>query len=216
MNLSELKHKKINDLTSLARDLSVEGAAGMRKQDLIFAILQAQVEKNGVISGGGVLEILPDGFGFLRSPDANYLPGPDDIYVSPSQIRRFGLRTGDIVTVDDDGPGIPAADRERVFRRFTRLDEGRARDAGGAGLGLAIVRELVRRGGGTVELAEISGSDTFVHAHTSVGDLVAQLTGVHNFELGVAINLHVNPEQVYVFDGSGDLLLASRRIGEVH
>ena len=97
MNLSELKHKKINDLTSLARDLSVEGAAGMRKQDLIFAILQAQVEKNGVISGGGVLEILPDGFGFLRAQDYNYLPGPDDIYVSPSQIRRFNLRTGDTI-----------------------------------------------------------------------------------------------------------------------
>ncbi len=75
MNLSELKHKKINDLASLARDLNVEGAAGMRKQELIFAILQAQVEKNGIISGGGVLEILPDGFGFLRAQDYNYLPG---------------------------------------------------------------------------------------------------------------------------------------------
>src|SRR5659263_291880 len=111
MNLSELKHKKINDLTSLARDLSVDGAAGMRKQDLIFAILQAQVEKNGVISGGGVLEILPDGFGFLRAQDYNYLPGPDDIYVSPSQIRRFNLRTGDTVA----GQIRPPKEGERYF-----------------------------------------------------------------------------------------------------
>jgi transcription termination factor Rho len=111
MNLSELKHKKINDLTSMARDLSVEGAAGMRKQDLIFAILQAQVEKNGVISGGGVLEILPDGFGFLRAQDYNYLPGPDDIYVSPSQIRRFNLRTGDTIA----GQIRPPKEGERYF-----------------------------------------------------------------------------------------------------
>jgi transcription termination factor Rho len=111
MNLSELKHKKINDLTSLARDLSVEGAGGMRKQDLIFAILQAQVEKNGVISGGGVLEILPDGFGFLRAQDYNYLPGPDDIYVSPSQIRRFNLRTGDTIA----GQIRPPKEGERYF-----------------------------------------------------------------------------------------------------
>jgi transcription termination factor Rho len=111
MNLSELKHKKINELASLARDLSVEGAAGMRKQELIFAILQAQVEKNGVISGGGVLEILPDGFGFLRAPDYNYLPGPDDIYVSPSQIRRFNLRTGDTIA----GQIRPPKEGERYF-----------------------------------------------------------------------------------------------------
>ena len=111
MNLSELKHKKINDLTSLARDLSVEGAGGMRKQDLIFAILQAQVEKNGVIFGAGVLEILPDGFGFLRAQDYNYLPGPDDIYVSPSQIRRFNLRTGDTIA----GQIRPPKEGERYF-----------------------------------------------------------------------------------------------------
>jgi len=111
MNLSDLKHKKINELASLARDLSVEGAAGMRKQELIFAILQAQVEKNGVISGGGVLEILPDGFGFLRAPDYNYLPGPDDIYVSPSQIRRFNLRTGDTIA----GQIRPPKEGERYF-----------------------------------------------------------------------------------------------------
>ncbi len=111
MNLSELKHKKINELAALARDLHVEGASGLRKQELIFAILQAQVEKNGIISGGGVLEILPDGFGFLRAPDYNYLPGPDDIYVSPSQIRRFSLRTGDTIA----GQIRPPKEGERYF-----------------------------------------------------------------------------------------------------
>ncbi len=84
---------------------------GLRKQELIFAILQAQVEKNGVISGGGVLEILPDGFGFLRAQDYNYLPGPDDIYVSPSQIRRFNLRTGDTIS----GQIRPPKEGERYF-----------------------------------------------------------------------------------------------------
>ncbi|MEA2109257.1 MAG: transcription termination factor Rho [Pseudomonadota bacterium] len=98
MNLNELKNKKISDLTALAKELKVEGAAGMRKQDLIFALLQAHTNKNGEIQGSGVLEILPDGFGFLRAPDYNYISGPDDIYVSPSQIRRFNLRTGDTVS----------------------------------------------------------------------------------------------------------------------
>ena len=98
MNISELKEKKISELTQLAKDFNIEGAAGMRKQDLIFALLQAQIEKNGLIYGEGTLEILPDGFGFLRAPNYNYLPGPDDIYVSPSQIRRFNLRTGDTVS----------------------------------------------------------------------------------------------------------------------
>ena len=98
MNLNELKTKKISDLTAMAKELKVEGAAGMRKQDLIFALLQAHTNKNGEIKGSGVLEILPDGFGFLRAPDYNYLSGPDDIYVSPSQIRRFNLRTGDTVS----------------------------------------------------------------------------------------------------------------------
>jgi transcription termination factor Rho len=98
MNIVELKNKKINELTRMARKFNIEGAAGMRKQELIFALLQAQIEKNGLIYGEGTLEILPDGFGFLRSPDCNYLPGPDDIYVSPSQIRRFNLRTGDTVS----------------------------------------------------------------------------------------------------------------------
>src|SRR5512145_168765 len=98
MHLAELKQKTIADLNDVARDLKIEGAANLRKQELIFAILQAQTEKNGVVFGEGVLETLPDGFGFLRAPDSNYLPGPDDIYISPSQIRRFGLRTGDTVS----------------------------------------------------------------------------------------------------------------------
>jgi transcription termination factor Rho len=111
MNLVELKEKKINELTTLARDFRIEGAAGMRKQDLIFALLQAQTEKNGLVYGQGVLETLPDGFGFLRAPDYNYLPGPDDIYVSPSQIRRFMLRTGDTVS----GQIRPPKEGERYF-----------------------------------------------------------------------------------------------------
>ncbi|MBU4261136.1 MAG: transcription termination factor Rho [Proteobacteria bacterium] len=100
MNLSDLKVMKINELTKLAKELGVEGFSSMRKQELIFAIIQTktkEMEKNGVVRGSGVLEVLPDGFGFLRSPDFNYLPGPDDIYVSPSQIRRLNLRTGDSV-----------------------------------------------------------------------------------------------------------------------
>ena len=98
MHIVELKDKKINELTEMAKKINIDGAAGMRKQDLIFALLQAQIEKNGLIFGEGTLEILPDGFGFLRAPNYNYLPGPDDIYVSPSQIRRFNLRTGDTVS----------------------------------------------------------------------------------------------------------------------
>ncbi|MDI6753672.1 MAG: transcription termination factor Rho [Thermodesulfobacteriota bacterium] len=111
MNIIDLKEKKISELNKLARQLNVEGASGMRKQDLIFAILQAQTEKNGLIYGAGVLETLPDGFGFLRSPDFNYLPGPDDIYVSPSQIRRFNLRTGDTIA----GQIRPPKEGERYF-----------------------------------------------------------------------------------------------------
>lgn len=98
MNIVELKNKKIKELNQLAKEYKIDGAAGMRKQELIFALLQAQIEKNGLIFGEGTLEILPDGFGFLRAPTYNYLPGPDDIYVSPSQIRRFNLRTGDTVS----------------------------------------------------------------------------------------------------------------------
>jgi transcription termination factor Rho len=98
MNIVELKEKKISELNLMAKDFKIDGAAGMRKQDLIFALLQAEIEKTGLIFGEGTLEILPDGFGFLRAPNYNYLPGPDDIYVSPSQIRRFNLRTGDTVS----------------------------------------------------------------------------------------------------------------------
>jgi len=98
MNIVELKEKSISELTKMAKEFKIEGAAGLRKQELMFALLQAQIEKNGFIYGEGTLEILPDGFGFLRAPDYNYLPGPDDIYVSPSQIRRFNLRTGDTVS----------------------------------------------------------------------------------------------------------------------
>jgi transcription termination factor Rho len=98
MNIAELKEKKINELMQMAKQFSIEGASNMRKQELMFALLQGQIEKNGMIYGEGTLEILPDGFGFLRSPSSNYLPGPDDIYVSPSQIRRFSLRTGDTIS----------------------------------------------------------------------------------------------------------------------
>ncbi|MDA8077874.1 MAG: transcription termination factor Rho [Nitrospiraceae bacterium] len=111
MSISELKEKTIDELTDVAKELQVEGAAGLRKQDLIFAILQAQAEKTGNVFSAGVLEILPDGFGFLRSADFSYLPGPDDIYVSPSQIRRFNLRTGDLVS----GQIRPPKEGERYF-----------------------------------------------------------------------------------------------------
>ena len=111
INLRELKNITINQLTAMARDFGVDGASNMRKQELIFALLQAQSERGGVIYGEGVLETLPDGFGFLRAPDYNYLPGPDDIYVSPSQIRRFGLRTGDTVS----GQIRPPKESERYF-----------------------------------------------------------------------------------------------------
>jgi transcription termination factor Rho len=111
LNLKKLKAKKIDDLAQIARDFEIEGASNMRKQELIFAILGAQTEKSGNVYGEGVLEILPDGFGFLRAPDYNYLPGPDDIYVSPSQIRRFNLRTGDVVS----GQIRPPKEGERYF-----------------------------------------------------------------------------------------------------
>jgi transcription termination factor Rho len=111
INLTELKEKRIADLNKMAKDLGIEGATNMRKQELIFALLQGQAERGGVIYGEGVLETLPDGFGFLRAPDYNYLPGPDDIYVSPSQIRRFNLRTGDTVS----GQIRPPKDSERYF-----------------------------------------------------------------------------------------------------
>ena len=111
MNLAELKAKKVGELTEMAKKFNIESASGMRKQELIFALLQAQTEKNGLIYGEGVLEILSDGFGFLRAPDYSYLPGPDDIYVSPSQIRRFNLRTGDTIS----GQIRPPKENERYF-----------------------------------------------------------------------------------------------------
>ena len=111
MNLVELKMMKISELTEMAKEFKIEGASGMRKQDLTFSLLQAHSARNGLIYGEGVLEILPDGFGFLRAPDANYLPGPDDIYISPSQIRRFNLRKGDTIS----GQIRPPKESERYF-----------------------------------------------------------------------------------------------------
>jgi transcription termination factor Rho len=111
MDIAQLKEMNISALTQVAKDLNSQGASGMRKQELIFKILQAQTEKSGFIFSEGGLETLPDGFGFLRAPDYNYLPGPDDIYVSPSQIRKFDLRTGDTVS----GQVRPPKDGERYF-----------------------------------------------------------------------------------------------------
>jgi transcription termination factor Rho len=111
MDIKALKERNIKDLLKIAQDLEVPGATGLRKQDLIFAILQAQTEKSGLIFSEGVLECLPDGFGFLRAPEYNYLPGPDDIYVSPSQIRKFGLQTGDSIS----GQVRPPKEGERYF-----------------------------------------------------------------------------------------------------
>src|SRR5271170_5368973 len=111
MTISELKEKNITELSRIARTLEIQGASGLRKQDLIFKILQAQSEKEGHIFAEGVLEILPDGYGFLRSPDYNYLPGPDDIYVSPSQIRKFDLKTGDTIS----GQVRPPHEGEKYF-----------------------------------------------------------------------------------------------------
>ena len=111
LDIAKLKEMNIATLIQVAKDLGVVGAGGMRKQELIFKILQAQTEKNGLIFSEGVLECLPDGFGFLRAPDYNYLPGPDDIYVSPSQIRKFDLRTGDTIS----GQIRPPKEGERYF-----------------------------------------------------------------------------------------------------
>ncbi len=111
LDIARLKHMNIGTMIQVAKDLAVVGASGMRKQELIFKILQAQTEKSGLIFSEGVLECLPDGFGFLRAPDYNYLPGPDDIYVSPSQIRKFDLRTGDTIS----GQIRPPKEGERYF-----------------------------------------------------------------------------------------------------
>ncbi len=111
MNLVELNKMKISELTKLAKKLKIEGIGGLKKQELVFALLQANIEENGQVYGEGTLEILPDGFGFLRAPGYNYIPGPDDIYVSPSQIRRFNLRTGDTIS----GQVRQPKDSERYF-----------------------------------------------------------------------------------------------------
>ncbi len=111
MHLNELKGKRIGELTHIAKEMNVENAPGMRKQEIIFSILQSLVDKNESVYGEGVLEILSEGFGFLRSTDSNYLPGPDDIYISPSQIKKFGLRTGDTTS----GQIRPPKDNEKYF-----------------------------------------------------------------------------------------------------
>ncbi len=111
MDLQEMKGKTISELLSFAQEMNIPGTSGLRKSELIFKILEAQTQKNGLIFAEGVLEILPEGYGFLRSPDYNYLPGPDDIYVSPSQIKRFDLRTGDTIS----GQVRPPKDGERYF-----------------------------------------------------------------------------------------------------
>jgi len=111
LNLAKLKDMSISELTHIAKEMGIEGATGLRKQELIFKVLAAQTEKSGLIFSEGVLETLPDGFGFLRAPEYNYLPGPDDIYVSPSQIRKFDLRTGDTIS----GQIRPPKEGERYF-----------------------------------------------------------------------------------------------------
>ena len=111
MNIEDLKSKTISDLTNIAKELKIQGHSSLRKQDLIFKILEAKTEKDGLMFGQGTLEILPDGFGFLRAPTYNYLPGPDDIYVSPSQIRKFDMRTGDTIS----GQIRPPKESERYF-----------------------------------------------------------------------------------------------------
>jgi len=118
MNLTEMKRKSIKELAAVAHEYAIEGASAMRRQELIFALLNAQADKKGEIYAEGVIETLPDGFGFLRAPDYNYLPGPDDIYVSPSQIRRFSLRTGDTLS----GAIRPPKESERYFA-LLRVDK---------------------------------------------------------------------------------------------
>ena len=130
MDIAELKTKKIAELTKLAQEIGVSGITGLKKAELIFKIIEKQTEKEGLIYAEGVLEVLPDGYGFLRSPDYNYLPGPDDIYVSPSQIKRFGMRTGDNIS----GQIRPPKENERFFAllkveaiNFEHPDEAKAK-----------------------------------------------------------------------------------------
>src|SRR6187401_3564502 len=116
MHLKDLKKNTPAELVAMAEEMGVEGASTMRKQDLMFSILKVRAESGAEIMGMGTIEVLPDGFGFLRSPEANYLAGPDDIYVSPNQVRKFGLRTGDTIEGEIRGP----KDGERYFA-LTRL-----------------------------------------------------------------------------------------------
>ena len=122
MHLKDLKQKSPAELVAMAEELGIEGASTLRKQELMFSILKVQAENGEEIMGMGTIEVLPDGFGFLRSPEANYLAGPDDIYVSPNQVRKFGLRTGDTVEGEIRGP----KDGERYFA-LTRAHLGQFR-----------------------------------------------------------------------------------------
>jgi transcription termination factor Rho len=122
MNLNELKQLKTDELMKVAAEFNIESANSMRRQELIFSILAAQSESNGNIYAGGVLELLPDGFGFLRSPDYNYIPGPDDVYVSPAQIRRFGLKTGDIIEGQIRPPRVKEGERYFALTKVTSVN----------------------------------------------------------------------------------------------
>ena len=122
MNLNELKQLKPDELMKVAAEFNIESANSMRRQELIFSILAAQSESNGNIYAGGVLELLPDGFGFLRSPDYNYIPGPDDVYVSPAQIRRFGLKTGDVIEGQIRPPREKEGERYFALTKVTSVN----------------------------------------------------------------------------------------------
>jgi transcription termination factor Rho len=122
MNLNELKQLKTDELMKVAAEFNIESANSMRRQELIFSILAAQSESNGSIYAGGVLELLPDGFGFLRSPDYNYIPGPDDVYVSPAQIRRFGLKTGDVIEGQIRPPREKEGERYFALTKVTSVN----------------------------------------------------------------------------------------------
>ena len=122
LNLAGLKDKSISELTHIAKEMGIDGATGLRKQELIFKVLAAQTEKSGLIFSEGVLETLPDGFGFLRAPEYNYLPGPDDIYVSPSQIRKFDQRTGDSAVHADARRITACRIRQASLARYLRRE----------------------------------------------------------------------------------------------